>query len=68
LRTECGDEASFDALRQVARQFQSLCFAAGQGRHRLAEAQVLKTDIRERAQSAQYIRIGAGSSRRPPTR
>jgi len=44
-------------LGQVAGQLQALGLAAGQGRHRLAEAQVVQPDIGDRRQRGQHRRL-----------
>ncbi len=51
----CGQPRGFS---QMACELQALRFAAGQSRHRLAEAQVFEADFGERTQGAQYVWIG----------
>ena len=43
---------------EMAGEFQALCFAAGQRRHGLAEAQVIQADIGERRQAHTHFGVG----------
>ena len=52
-------------LGQEAGELQALRFAAGQGRHRLAELHVFEADVDERLQRAEHVAV-VGEEARPP--